>query len=197
MTSKEVKRHAFTAHLTIAINKLNAQLAEELQNEEKIMSLIEQVQTKFQKVEDIATKMQDEMTEETALEADIEKMDLLENQVIEVKVKAKSALEKLRKKPVITESQEPTTQPVFYAPPVSTKLPDATLQEFTGDEEKFPSFIDQFTALVDSNQQLSEVEKFWYLKGAAKVDVIQHYPLTANNYRMALKKLKEEYGDED
>ena len=197
MTSNEVKRRAFTAHLSGAINKLTAQLNEEPPSEQKLISLIEQVQIKFQKVTDIADKMQDTM-EEAALEADIGKIDELENTVIEIKVKAKAALEKLKKSDGI-KSEAAATPVVYYDAPhsVSAKLPDATLQKFHGEEESFPSFIDQFNALVHSNPQLTDVEKFGYLKGAAKVDVIQHYPLTENNYKAALQKLKEEYGDEE
>ena len=196
MPSDTARRTAFTTHLKVAINKLHAEIIAETPDEEKILYYVEQVQSKFQKVEDITNKMQEKMEDEEEITADIDKFDLLENQVIEVKVKAKSYLEKLHKKAEVKTEETPLQQPV---PPqtVSVKLPDATLQEFHGDEEKFPSFIDQFNALVDNNKHLTDIEKFGYLKGAAKVEVIQHYPLTEGNYKAALQKLKEEYGDED
>ena len=93
MANKEVKRRAYTSHLTRAINTLNEQLTEDTPDEQKITALIEAVQLKFKKVEEIADILQNDM-EETALEADIEKMDALENQVIEVKVKARATLER-------------------------------------------------------------------------------------------------------
>ena len=197
MPTNEVKRRAFSGHLSGAINKLTAHLEEETPDEQKLLALIEQVQIKFKKVVDMADKIQDTMEDDTALEADIAKMDELENTVIEVKVKAKAALEKLKKTDVV--KAEGISPVVYYDAPhaVSAKLPDATLQEFDGDEESFPSFIDQFTALVHNNPQLTDIDKFGYLKGVAKVDVIQHYPLTEINYKIALQKLKEEYGDEE
>ena len=78
---------------------------------------------------------------------------------------------------------------------MSAKLPGAKLQEFFGDKESFPLFIDNFTALVDSNHHLPDVEKFSYLRGVDKVDIINHYPLTSENYKFALEKLKKVYRD--
>ena len=196
MANKEVKRRAYTSHLTRAINTLNEQLTEDTPDEQKITALIEAVQLKFKKVEDIADILQNDM-EETALEADIEKMDALENQVIEVKVKARATLENIHKKPdeeVVLKKEGMVIQQVQT---LAAKLPDATLQEFHGDEESFPSFIDNFSALVDSNPYLPDVEKFSYLRGVVKVDVINHFPLTAENYKFALDKLKRVYGDEN
>ena len=95
--AQEIKKRSYMSHLSAAINKLRTQLAEETIDEVKIASLVEQVTQKFQKVEDIVAILQDDM-DETKLEEDIEKMDVLENQVIEVKVQAKSAIEKLHGK---------------------------------------------------------------------------------------------------
>ena len=190
----EVKKRSYLSHLSAAINKLNAQLSEEAPNEERIKSLIEQVQTKFQKVEDIVSRLQDAM-DETTLEADIDKMDVLENQVIEVKVKAQSVLEKIKQKAQAPKAEASSVLPVHSPYPVSAKLPDATLREFHGDEEDFPSFMDNFKALVDNNPNLPDVEKFSYLRGVVKVDVINHYPLTADHYKIALDKLQKVYGD--
>ena len=33
------------------------------------------------------------------------------------------------------------------------------------------------------------------MRGAAKVDIIQHFPMTQQNYKSALERLKQEYGD--
>jgi hypothetical protein len=194
MSNKEVKRRAYLAHLTVAINKLTQQLTEDPRDELKIVSLVQQVTLKFQKVEDITDGMQEEM-DAKALEADIQKMDDLENQVIDVKVKAEAVTDDLQKKKLTVP-----TNPVYPSHPqnpvqIAAKLPDCTLREFHGDEESFPSFIDNFTALVHNNPYLPDVEKFSYLRGVVKVDVINHYPLTGEHYKLALEKLKRVYGD--
>ena len=202
MSSNEAKRRAFLGHLTTAINKLNAEVKAQVLDEYKIRTLIEQVETKFRKVEEVTGAIQENMELE-ALEADIAKLDLLENQVIESKVKAKTVLEKMKQ--LNNEKQTPPPPPplpptpqVPYQPPhTAVKLPDVKLQDFDGKEENFPSFIDQFNALIHNNRNLTNIEKFGYLRGAAKVDVIQHFPLTEQNYIPALTRLKEEFGDEE
>ena len=198
MANNELKRGTFKGHLTTALNKLNAEINAEVLDEYKIKSLIEQVETKYKKIEDVTAILQANM-EAGALEEDMNKMDELENKVIEAKVTAKTVLEKLKEikyEPSTPPAPPPPTTPT--APPIpSVKLPDVKLPEFNGIEEDFPSFIDQFNALIDKNVNLSTIEKFGYLKGAAKVNVIQHFPLTEQNYLPALKRLKEEYGDEN
>ena len=195
MTSNEIKRKAYTSHLSTAINKLNTELNNELLDEVKIRSLVEQVEAKYVKLIDIVNILQEEMEAES-LEADIDRMESIENHVIDAKVKAKTILEKLE------NAKKFQPQPSFPQSPApshhtSIKLPDIKLQEFHGDEEMFPSFIDQFTAIIDSNPDLTDVEKFSYLRGAAKVDIIQYFPMTQQNYKPALERLKQEYGDAD
>ena len=197
MTSTAVKRQAFTSHLTRAINKLSDELSKDSPDENEIKVGIEQVQVKFNKVVEIANKMQDDMTEEEQLTTDIDKMEELENKVISVRIKAKSTLEKLQKQESTKVDTKAQTIYVTQPPQVAVKLPDAKLQEFHGDDESFPSFIDNFTALVDDNPNITDVEKFGYLRGVCKLDIVQHCPMTGANYKAALHRLKNEYGDEE
>ena len=203
MSSNEVKRRSYTSHLSTAMNKLQAEITSKVLDESKIKSLLEQVETKFARVQDIVDTLQAEM-EDDVLEADIEKMDTLENQVIEIKVTAETILEKMKAKAEPSPAQPPQSPaqpplPIQVQLPIqpAVKLPDIKLLEFNGEEEQFPSFIDQFTAIIDNNPQLTDIEKFGYLRGAAKVDIIQYFPMTEENYKPALARLKQEYGDND
>lgn len=193
MTSEAVKRKAYLSHLSTAVNKLELAMKDKVPSIENMSILLEQVSLKFQRVEDSTNRLQEKM-EEAELILDISKMDELENNVTEVKIKAKSCIEQMKEMSKKQEAPPPAT--VYVQPQqLSAKLPEAKLQEFHGDEESFPSFLDNFNALVDSNPQLPAVEKFAYLRGCVKVDVINHFPLTADNYKPALEKLKRTYGD--
>lgn len=194
MTSQAVKRKAYSSHLSTAVNKLNTALGEN-SDEQTIQILLERVDLKYKRLEDASDTLQEKM-EETELLADMDKMNEIENAVTEVRVKAKHYIEKLKEKAAKENPPQPTTVYVEQQPQqLAAKLPEAKLQEFLGDEESFPSFLDNFTALVDSNPLLPEVEKFAYLRGCVKVDVINHFPLIASNYKPALEKLKRTYGD--
>ena len=196
MSSNNVKRQAYTSHLSRAVNTLTEEISKENPNPDEIKVGIEKVQVKFNKVLEITSKMQDEMTDETLLAADIDKMEEIENKVISLRTRAKSILEKQQKiENIVTDPTQPLV--VAQPPPIAVKLPDAKLPEFSGEYEKFPSFIDSFTALVHNNPNITDIEKFGYLRGVCKLDIIQHTPMTSANYKIAINRLKEEYGDTD
>ena len=76
------------------------------------------------------------------------------------------------------------------------KLPSVTIPSFTGKYEDWKSFIDLFTALIDSNAQLANVQKFVYLKSTLKnepFNLISKLKITNENYTVALNMLKERY----
>lgn len=79
------------------------------------------------------------------------------------------------------------------------RMPEFRLDQFDGtDYLKFPSFIDKFESLVDSNPGLSPVEKFAILKGSLSghaSQLISSMLTTKENYAAALKIIKENFGD--
>ena len=197
MSSHKVRRTAYLSHLSTAINKLNSAITEKA-SEETVTVYLEQVNLKYVRVETATDIIQEDMEDEDELTADIDKMNEVENVVTELRVRTKLYLEKAKPKVSEPKPEPPATaqNPIpIQQQQLSAKLPDAKLQEFHGDEESFPSFLDNFNALVDSNKLLPDVEKFAYLRSCVKVDVINHFPLTANNYKPALEKLKRTYGD--
>ena len=65
------------------------------------------------------------------------------------------------------------------------KLPKVSLTPFNGDPLKWTTFIETFTAIADSQDPLTAVEKFTYLKGQLEgptADCIQGFSLTSKNY---------------
>lgn len=72
------------------------------------------------------------------------------------------------------------------------KLPDLSLPTFLGNYETWFSFKDMFNSLVDSRTDLSDTDKFLYLKLCCKNDalkLINSLDITANNYAIALNLL--------
>ncbi|XP_056637689.1 uncharacterized protein LOC130445826 [Diorhabda sublineata] len=75
-------------------------------------------------------------------------------------------------------------------------LPPIDLPIFDGDKKKWVFFIQRFQALVDQNQQLSQVEKLYYLQGRLRGEaekLIQQLELTDENYLVALRILRERF----
>ena len=102
--------------------------------------------------------------------------------------------------PRIKELQPPN--PSAAAAPSSgsltTKLPKLTLPSFSAEYTQWVSFWDQFTTLVDSKRDMTNVEKLSYLKLALKGDaaqIVSSLLVTDANYDTAKRKLEERYNN--
>lgn len=82
---------------------------------------------------------------------------------------------------------------------ISMKLPKLTIKPFDGDPLCWKSFYDTFMCTIDSNDDLSNVEKMSYLvsflKGQAE-QTLKGFRISNENYTAALDLLKQRYGDE-
>ena len=79
-----------------------------------------------------------------------------------------------------------------------TKLPKLELQKFSGDPLKWQEFWDQFKTSIHSNETISEVERFSYLKrylDGSALSTVSGLTLTTANYEEAVKLLEERYGN--
>lgn len=78
------------------------------------------------------------------------------------------------------------------------KLPKMEIRKFNGDPLNWKSFNDSFTAAVDKNPHLTDVEKMnylvSYLKGEAE-NAVKGLPLCNENYVIAKQMLEERFGD--
>jgi len=76
------------------------------------------------------------------------------------------------------------------------KLPDLNLPTFYGSFETWFSFKDVFDSFVDRRQDLTDTEKFLYLKLSCKGDalkLIENLDVTASNYTTAIQSLQKRY----
>ena len=81
---------------------------------------------------------------------------------------------------------------------LTTKLPKLTLPSFSGEYTQRVSFWDQFTTLVDSKRDMTNVEKLSYLKLSLKGDaaqIVSSLLVTDANYDIAKRKLEERYNN--
>ena len=93
-------------------------------------------------------------------------------------------------RPINTLSTRSTAQ-------THSRLPKLTLPNFNGNPLQWQTFWDSFTAAVDSNADLSLVQKFGYLRAQLQGDAanaISGLPLTDANYIHSVTLLKERFG---
>ncbi|XP_058816032.1 uncharacterized protein LOC131679338 [Topomyia yanbarensis] len=92
-------------------------------------------------------------------------------------------------------SSSPSTN---RSPPSSSqvRLPDVKLPVFSGNLDGWLNFHDLFVSLVHSSVELSNIQKFYYLRSSLSGDalkLIQTIPLSANNYVVAWNLLVEHF----
>ena len=76
-------------------------------------------------------------------------------------------------------------------------LPNANVHTFNGDRSQWKGFIEAFECEIDSNEDLSNVEKMEYLESNLSGEArkfISNFNLCKENYGMALHILKDRYG---
>ena len=82
-------------------------------------------------------------------------------------------------------------------PRMHINLPKINIKSFGGDPLEWLTFWDSFSAAIDKNLELSDVEKMNDLNGMLKGEAaraISGLPLTEENYRKATELLKERFG---
>ena len=78
------------------------------------------------------------------------------------------------------------------------KLPKITLPRFNGDPVKWTSFWDSYQSAVHANSNLSEVDKFNYLRlllDSSAHDAIAGLTLSSANYQQAIEILRKRFGN--
>lgn len=76
------------------------------------------------------------------------------------------------------------------------KLPVMEIPTFYGSYKEWLEFYDTFNTLVDSNESLTDIQKFYYLKNSLKgnaANVIHSLEVSATNYKEAWVLLKERF----
>ena len=171
MTDKIAKvKNAHLGHLTRALNSLeNALDDDENINPNEVSKYLESVNIKFSKVEEDSEKLLELYAEQADIDREVEALDILQDKVIDIKIRANTVLDSVkeikeddRRKKV--EAERPTAVISGDAKPTAPKLPDLQIEKFTGDLEKYQEFMDAFTATIDHNSKLEDVDKFRYLR---------------------------------
>ncbi|KAJ8969878.1 hypothetical protein NQ317_004701 [Molorchus minor] len=79
---------------------------------------------------------------------------------------------------------------------MSVKLPTIKLPTFNGCYDRWLEFRDSFVALVDSNDSISEIQKFYYLRSSLEAEaahLVASIEVSASNYAIAWGLLKDRF----
>lgn len=97
-----------------------------------------------------------------------------------------------------TNLKSSITTPVTQS--YTVKLPTIKLEPFKGDIEEWQSFWEQFTSSVDSNPNLSVIDKHVFLRGYLHDEpkrLVDGISIVADTYETTKKLLMDKYGDKN
>jgi hypothetical protein len=92
----------------------------------------------------------------------------------------------------------PSVSQPMHPSSARAKLPKLSLKKFSGNPTDWQSFYDSYKAAVHTNDRLSKVDKFNYLKSLVEgpaAAAIAGFSLTDENYETAFKLLEERFAN--
>lgn len=183
-------RKAYESHNTRIRNKLDKEIKQGT-NIANLRILLEKLEVREDKINDINQKILSE-TDPKDIEREIATQEESLDQIIDMKMECKLLIEKLT-----SEQQNKSKQTLPVSVKAKVKLPRIEIKKFKGQIENYPEFRDTYIATIDSNKELEEVEKFFYLKSYLEGDaenLIAGFSTTNENYKKAMHLLEETYG---
>lgn len=78
------------------------------------------------------------------------------------------------------------------------QLPKLSLPNWNGDLKSYESFVDIFTSLIHTNEDLNDIDKFQYLLLSLTdepLNLLKSIPLTSENYNLAFETLTNRYSN--
>ncbi|XP_065675351.1 uncharacterized protein LOC136091586 [Hydra vulgaris] len=175
----------------VYLRRLFAEIDDDLKEIKKKNLLLTNIETKHVIIKTLDDEIMDLLADEDDILSEIEDTSSWTSDIL-------SNLENLRflSKEVKESEKDSSTRSVSSK--ISMKLPKLTIQSFSGDILSWKGFWDQFSTAIDSNEDLSDIAKFNYLKsyfsGRAQ-KLSEGLTLSEGNYREAMQLLKDRFGN--
>ena len=139
-----------------------------------------------------------ELTPEEGLEDEIEQADGYKENVYRALIMIDKVLKPTPSPPTpVADMHAPTASPALPRGN-KVKLPKLSLPHFSGNVTKWATFWDSFESAVHSNDDLTDVDKFNYLRSLLErtaYEAISGLTLSSANYQEAIDVLHKRFGD--
>ncbi|XP_055591098.1 uncharacterized protein LOC129743154 [Uranotaenia lowii] len=162
-----------------------------------------QIQTRLDKLE-LKWAAFDELQEEIAVLDEKDELEMFnfeaaakfESQYYEIRA---SLLAKLPMAPPVMNMDNTIGRNTTLGLHTGVRLPQISIPDFDGDYRQWLSFKATFVSLIHDSMELSEVQKFHYLKSALKGEaakLVESLTLTNENYIIAWETITKRYSNE-
>ena len=193
----QARRKAMRSTLHKAIDDARNALEDADSNEGKLMGL----KVRIDSVVETLSELDDEIV--SNLDPDIVEEDVIESMTVieptcELLASLQLKMEKLRVEKLKASTSETERVSSHSSVTRSCRLPKLELSVYKGEVLEWRGFEEQFLKTVHENEELSEIDKFIYLKrylGGQALAVISGLSLSGANYKEAMSLLKGRYGN--
>jgi hypothetical protein len=186
------KRGQLKSNITKLYNGMTEEYLKAASREAKLLRK-EKLESYFFQYEEICAEIMDDEDQTPVQENYYETMERI-NISLESTVKKELKQEPATEQTLMTAEQAPATGQTIMTARV--KLPDVKIPEFSGKYSDYSTFMELFTALIDCDSSLANIQKLFYLRnftsGEAH-DIIKNLPVTGDSYVEAVKLLKNRY----
>lgn len=194
------KRKYVRGAVTKLINKSKTLLEESDPDYETLLEKLSLLEEKQKELKTLDANIESLITNSAAFDTEIASSIEYDEDLSSMKIRIKNRI-KLMKKEDNTEdsklNESLSANNSTTVPGISSNLPKLAIPNFSGDSHLFLDFYNCFLTIIDSNNSLTKVEKFIYLKSylsGEAYQIVAGFALTEENYSSCLNLLKERYG---
>ncbi|XP_035231814.1 uncharacterized protein LOC118203642 [Stegodyphus dumicola] len=197
----KTKRKTLRRLTTQVVNRICELLEQDIVDTKSLEECDMNLQEKADQMFKLDSEIENLIPEVSDLETEVENNQEYRESIIYAKSKVKNYLQNsdrnkgdfsLKNNSSLTSNSEPDKPRI--------NLPKLHVEPFEGNLEKFQEFWSQFDNAIHSNERLSKVDKYNYLKAFLKGPAlisIQGLLVSENNYDLAVELLKERYGKKE
>ena len=188
-------RAAYKGHCTQDFNKAEKLISLKSSDHAELEALVDRLTRRAEEIAQMDAKIVMSLEIEEDILKDTESALLFQYNITDWQFKIKQFLKSKQETPVSQYHHSSFKQ--ASTPRMHINLPKINIKSFGGDPLEWLTFWDSFSAAIDKNLELSDVEKMDYLNGMLKGEAaraISGLPLTEENYRKATELLKERFG---
>lgn len=183
------KRNILRKRILDKVNELVSRTTE-TQRIEEVSAMLSTLDAEYERIKKLDEAIFDKLEEENEMEKE-------SDEVMEFDLITKTAKEKISK--YLTKYNEDTVSTISSnSTRKGVKLPKFEMKCFEGNPMQWKTFIETFEASINCKDDISEIEKFSYLKGyltGPALNTIEGFTMTNENYLKALTLLKERFGN--
>lgn len=192
-------RRSYRGSFTKFTEKIQDFLKTKSEDSDSCAGFLAQLQEKYSRIEGIDKEILlilqgNEKYDEDAFNSEIESTENYNGTFIELKTKLERRLK-------VADLDESRVEIETSCSKTNFKLPKIEFFKFDGNLKNFLSFWGLFKK-IHEDPKISEIDKFQYLlqstlKGSRAREVVESFPVTAENYEQAIDCLRARFGRED